>query len=538
MRIVRGQLLATFVLCITGFVSIFRQVLIIPSTSGYNRSMEYDTSQPGISTQHYILDEKLSSKYTTTHQNLRRNFSLFLNEETGVNGDNDVQHKGIIRIGTEKLGKWPKIRFHPENDTFLVGGASAHIRGVIYAKFVDDKRVVVHVNESIIPSFTSVSNGVANQNSYQNQINSLCHLLLNMTQRYNLDEYPPRGIPPVVLKVEGDCSNMNDNDGQGSLALSLYGVRVAAASANTDLLIRCLARNDTHSVLRNNHIIEDRATKLRWVFPWFVGYQSAPSMNQSWPYSGIAPSHTDICLLHDDRKSFLPVDKMASQIRSDVRRMAVTLMGSNPDEQRIHPLVPLDNNHWFPHAMMDDVIIYLSCHDDATDWSEATTIEMQSAGLIHFSEYLKLIRQDARSIGIIAQVSNENEVHWCRKASFHLVKYLREVYVGGSMNVSLYDNDPLPLQYARIVMAKQSISSFSIFPLLATIGTFGEGYYLHHQESSTRTGMASIIFEKAASYKGFGNLHPWTANKVLSQASVSSMAWNDIASWLANDTSN
>jgi hypothetical protein len=542
MRIVRGQLLATFVLCVTGFVSVFLQFSIIPSTSKYNRSrsIDYDTIQPDLSAQHHILDGKLPRKYTTTHHNPRRNFSLFLNEETGMYGDNDVQHKGILRIGSEKLGKWPKIRFHAENATFLVGEANAHIRGKVYAKFVDDKRVLVQINESMIPSFTSAlstaPNGLENRNSYQHQIDSMCSLLLNMTRRRNLNEFPERGIPPVVLTVDGDWFNMNDKHSQGSLALSLYGLRVAAATANVDLQIHGNATNDRLSAVPNNRINAEKTFKLRWIAPWFAGYQSAPSMNQSWPYSGTMPTHTDICLLDDDARSYLPVDKMAIQIRHDVRKMAVTLMGSNPAIQRKHHLVPLDNKPWFPDATLDDVIIYLPCHDDASDGSMPTSIVKQRSGLIHFSEYIPLIRQDVRSIGIISQVSHENDVYWCRKASLHLVTYLREAYSGGSVNVSLYDNDPLPVQYARIAMAKQSIGSYSIFPLLAIIGTFGEGHYLHHHEINSRVGMASIIFEKAASYKGFGNLHPWKANKVLSLTRVSSMTWNDVTSWLANDT--
>lgn len=536
MRIVKGQLLVAFVLCIIGIISVFRQVLVIPPIVRYNqRNMEYDTNQPGASAIHYMLDEKLKNKYTTTHQRLQSNFSLFLNEETGSNGDNDVQHRGILRVGTEKLGKWPKIRFHPENDTFRVGQQNAQVQGTIYAKFVDDKRVLVHVNETILPSYSSAFGDKGTQsaglnNSYENRKEFLCKLLLNMTRKDNFDEISSWETPPVVLKVAADCSVMSENEGQGSLVLSIYGLRAASATAKVDMQFHCNSTTKSLLSLRNNRIVEEKANKRKWIFPWFIGYQSAPAWNQSWPYSGAVPSHGDIC----GENTFLPVDRMAAQVRSDVQKMAVTLMGSNPNEQRQHPLVPLDAEPWFSDIPMDDVIIYFPCHEDAVEGIDPTRTQIKNAGLVHFSEYIPLIHKNIKSIGVITQASNDLEDSWCRKASLKLVKYLQETYVESAVAVSLYDDDPLPLQYARIAMANHSIGSFGIFPMLAIMGSFGSGHFLDHMRPNTAVGVASFIFEQASKYDGFENLHPWQATKVLSPEKVLSMNWEDIALWLGN----
>ncbi|KAG7353330.1 hypothetical protein IV203_009379 [Nitzschia inconspicua] len=512
----------------------------VPPTVGYNRSMEYDTSQSGMSAQHYILDEKLEKKYTTIHHRLRGNFSLFLNEETGSNGDNDVQHRGILRVGSEKLGKWPKIRFFPENETFRIGEANAHVRGVIYAKFVDDKRVVVPVNETLIPSFRAISDRrgrSTSTNTYNSNIDSLCSFLLNITRQETLDKFPERGIPPVVLNVDAECDQMNYDEGQGSLALSIYGLRVASAVARVDLHFQC---NDTisgSSAIRNSRFLAERAMKMQWIFPWLSDFQPSPSWNQSWAYGGTRPSHVDICPPSNRKEHmFLPLDKFVVQIRSDVQKMAVSLMGAKIKEGRKHSLVPLDADPWFPDAKIDDVIVYLPCHDDVIRGAASVKESLSKSGLVHFTEYVPLIQKETETIGIITQARSENENGWCRNASFQLVDYFREIFRDRPVVVSLYDQDPLPLQYARMAMAKQTIGSFSIFPLLAIMGSFGEGYYLRHQDQNTAVGMASDIFEKASKYSGFGNLHPWTASKVLSEEDVSSMRWDDIATWLGNTT--
>lgn len=553
MRIVRGQMLAALVLCITGFISVFRQILIIPSsTAGYNnRNMAYNHIANGqspdisrLSAQHYMLDATLKRKYTTSHQKLRSNFSLFLNEETGSDGDNDVQHRGILRVGTEKLGQWPKIRFFPENETFRIDQTDARVRGTIYAKFVDDKRVLVHVNETIIPSFVSSVNGddpdqSTFSNNYTGQRDSLCSLLLNMTRRESLDEYPPRGIPPVVLSVEALCNEMNQQErGQGRLALSILGLRLASAVGKVDLQFRCNTTSSSiASMVRNNRFLEEKASKLRWIFPWFMNFQPSPSWNASWPYSGIQPNQTEICPSEESNQhTFLPVDRMALQVRNTIQRMATTLMGSHVREHRSHPLVPLDAKPWISDTTMDDLVIYLPCQEDAVEGVAPS----KSTGLVHFGEYLSLIHQSVKSIGIIVQRATGEDL-WCHKAGPYLVEFLRLAFQDSSVVVSLYDNDPLPLQYARVAMAKQSFGSYSIFPMLAIMGTFGEGYYLQHQQQNQSTvalNVASGIFDKASGYDGFGNLHPWRASRVLSAEALRSMTWNDVHSWLdgSNET--
>jgi hypothetical protein len=536
MRIAQSQLFAAFVLSITGVVSIFRSILYLPNS---NRNVAYDMHQLGLSDRHYRLDQRLEQKYTTTHENLLRGqFSLQLNDERGEDGDNNVQHRGILRVGSEMLGKWPRIRHHPQNYTFFVGEELARVHGIDYAKFVDDKRVVVYVNETILPLISSKSS--LEEIQHYNGTTRLCNLLYHMTKRDNLEELPASGIPPVVLNIDGDCASMRKRDGQGSWVLSLFGVRVASAMAKVDLSFRCYVPKDDidRTSPRENRVVENKTLKLQLVFPWFANHQSAPSLAEPWPYTGTMPLEYEICHYAESESIFLPVDKMADQIRSDAQRMSVTLVGSDPRNDRTHPLVPLDATPWVSNVDLDDAVIYIPCREDTYGENSSSATQLPFAGLVHFEEYTKLIDTNTRSIGIIAQEGIDSN-GWCSKVPLLLAVYLKDHYALSSASnkstptISVHNNDSPPVQYARMAMAKQTFGSFSVFPLIPIIGTFGQGYYFqppeYHVSSIGR--IASTTFQKVTSYPGFENLH-FVSGKSLSNEAIRSMNWDELSKWL------
>ena len=531
-----------------------------------NNELSFDNNGRDIpriskSRRHYLRDDKLDSRYSTTHQKIRGQFSLILNDEDNIDGS---QHKGILRVSSDKLGRWMKIRHTPNDSVFLVGGEIIHKVGTEYSKFVDDMRLVIDANHTILPSWKVNNNSHNNDhqnNNNNNNTNSnnnnnnehICHVLRVMTNRIDLTLIPDGGIPPIVLNVTADCIALDESmDGQGNTILALYGLRLISALAKVDFEFQCYSNNSGYNNNNNNKSRKEKARKLRWVFPWFASYQSATTSEQPWPYSGNEPTQEEACSTNLDS---MPLDKMADQIRNDVRKMAVQLIGPRIDSSRIHPLVPLDVDPWIPNITVDDVIIHFPCHNDVYDnkiligrevdydqnGERGGRINNNPISIMHFTEYTKRISKNVKSIGIITEIStNErrlfNETNdWCHNGSEILLRYLKEFYASQSISISIYDNDALPLQYARIAMAKQSFSSFSTFGMIPIIGAFGEGYFLPTVGDDSQNIIQNIISGK---YEGFDNIHLMDTNNILSPKQLSSMDFDSISELLTVMESN
>jgi hypothetical protein len=500
-----------------------------------------DAPRIGTSKLDYLKDEKLDSRYSTTHQKIRGQFSLILDDEN----IDDSQHKGILRVSSDKLGRWMKIRHTPNDSVFIVGGEIIRKAGTEYSKFVDDMRLVIDANHTILPSWKDNNNNINNDPNQNNNNEHVCHILRVMTNRNDLTMIPDGGIPPIVLNVTADCIELNESmNGQGNAILALYGLRLISALAKVDFEFQCYSNNNN-----NNTIKKEKARKLRWVFPWFASYQSATTSEQPWPYNGNEPTQDEVCSSNLDG---MPLDKMADQIRNDVRKMAVQLIGTRIDSNRIHPLVPLDVDPWIPNIIVDDVIIHFPCHNDVYDNKITIGHEVDydkngekggrinnsnPISIMHFNEYTKRISKTVKSIGIITETSTNkerlfNETNdWCHHGSELLLRYLKEFYTSQSISISIYDNDALPLQYARIAMAKQSFSSFSTFGMIPITGTFGEGYFLPTVGDENQNIIQNIISGK---YEGFENVHLMDTINILSPEQLSSMDFDSISEWLYN----
>ena len=508
------------------------------------------------SERHFMWDEKLETRYSTTHQKMRGQFSMILNDNDEINdGNNNFQHEGILRTSSKKHGKWMDIRNKISPDAeFTVAGETIHKAGTKYSKFVDDIRLVIDVNQSIIFPSMEMKNITANDRNDDD--NRICHILRLLTGRKSLDVVPKAGIPPIVLNVTADCNFLNQKvNGQGNTILALYGLRMITAIAKVDFKFQC-KNNDFEGWSSNddnsNDYKKEKSRKLRWVFPWFASFQSASNDRDPWPYMGSAPTEDQVCSSHnsdlDHGNGIMPLEKMADQIRDDVRKMALQLMGSQTeDPKRIHPLIPLDVEPWIPNIAPDDVIIHFPCYSDVNDWEDTTTRRKSHVGILQFSEYTKHINENVKSIGIIREASgepreNSNE-NVCNRASTLLLEYLQSIYTNHPVSISIYENDTLPLQYARIAMAKQSFSSFSTFGMIPIIGTFGEGYFQPSDFStpatpSGNTGNQNSIIRNIISgkYKGFENINLMNGN-VLSPHRIETMSFSDVSDWLLKSSS-
>lgn len=500
---------------------------------------------------HHMWDEKLETRYSTTHQRMRGQFSMILNDNDETNdGNNDFQHNGILQTSSEKHGKWMDIRNKIRPDAeFTVAGETIHKAGTKYSKFVDDVRLVIDANQSIIFPSMEMKNITANDKKDDNR---LCYLLRLLTGRKSLDIVPKAGIPPVVLNVTANCNILNKKvNGQGNTILALYGLRMITALAKVDFEFQC-KNNDFEGGSSNadnpSDYKKEKSRKLRWVFPWFASFQSASTDRDPWPYIGDAPTQDQVCSSWNNSNGIMPLEKMADQIRNDVRKMALQLIGSQTDDpKRIHPLIPLDVEPWIPNIASDDAIIHFPCYSDVNDWEETTTKRTSRVGILQFSEYTKHINENVKSIGIIREVSgepsrNSNE-NVCRRASTLLLEYLQSFYTNHPVSISIYEDDTLPLQYARIAMAKQSFSSFSTFGMIPIIGSFGEGYFQPSDSSipatpSENTGNQNSIIRNIISgkYQGFENINLMNGN-VLPPNMIDTMSFSDISNWLLKSSS-
>ena len=292
----------------------------------------------------------------------------------------------------------------------------------------------------------------------------LCNVLREMTNVSSLGEQTSYEIQrkPPLLNATVDCKELQkeQNFGQGNWVTALYCTKIVAALARVDFQFHCSDGRDSQMTL---------------LLPWFDGNLTAPSVDLPWPYSGTLPSENIAC---SDKYSAIRVDKMAHQIRDDIRKMAVTLVGAR-DEKRHHSSIPRDQTPLIPGVVLDDVVIHFRCGDV---FGGATRNDF---GMIKFTEYKKWISRDARTIGILTQpfddkllrAKDAGRTHSCRQATYLLVDYLREYLPNATISIHNNVNETLPLAYARLAMANQSFISLSSFGIFPVIGTFGDGYF-------------------------------------------------------------
>jgi len=379
----------------------------------------------------------------------------------------------------------------------------------------------------------------------------LCDLLRNMTLKSSLDDHDHNfsstrsgpaaapataSLPPPLFNLTLDCTiRRPEGRGTGNWVTALYAVRMAVHLAKVDYQFQC----DANDLLDKRHRHE--------ILRWFEGHHPAPPVTIDkdgkakkilWPYDedhGTLPTEAQVCTFD---YAELRIDRMQRAIQSDLRRMAVALVGPPPlpNHHNVYvppPPPPPKEIALFPNITLDDVAIHFRCGDVMGG------VPRPDYGVLHFSAYPKWIRHngiaphEVRRIGIVSQPfdkdrnrpgGDSHKTEDCRRATYLLVAYLQKHYPRAHISIHNGPNETLPLAFARLVMAKQTFSSLSTFGIFPVIGTFGEGYY--------QRGCATV--NPFASHLKLPNVHEMTERFITSQK-IKLLGVEAALEWLQQD---
>jgi len=346
----------------------------------------------------------------------------------------------------------------------------------------------------------------------------LCVLLRNITGVSTLGL--PNETPLFIRNSDSaplisftlDCS-WNSNR-IGNLLYEMYMVRLTVALARADFEFQCkegTSHNETQ------------------IFPWLAGfhkYSGDPGNETFWPFDLDRPEESALCKGND-----FPLHLAAHAIKKDMRRMAILLLGKR--EGLPIPIVTsgLDLPTVLPAPIyanedVDDVALHFRCGDVLGG-------APGFYGITKFDEYKRQISPEARSIGIHTQpfeqtstlLRNEDrdQTVGCQRVVFALADYLSSSFPEASVSLRNTNNDSIPLNSARMVMANQTFVSLTTFAIFPVIGTFGQGY------AQRGNSFVNSFVEHLPGI--LRNIHVMDA-PVLSSEDISKMNIDEVITWL------
>jgi hypothetical protein len=237
--------------------------------------------------------------------------------------------------------------------------------------------------------------------------------------------------------------------------------------------------------------------KKSLIVPWLMGYFPAHTNRLR---RDNAPTLDMACTDYNN----CPVGHMIPYMRHELRRMAIALVGIPYED---HPAAAFAKEYMqsespystgtamgtkmqlpassqdeplFPGTEIDDACLHFRCGD-------LMLSSHPSFGFMKFSAFSKRLANDTKSIGIVTQpfdnggqsrkedAGNLKQAR-CKDVVLLLRDHLAEKFPDARVRIHNGHNETIALTYARMIMAKQTISpisSFSVFPALAT---FGRGY--------------------------------------------------------------
>jgi hypothetical protein len=341
----------------------------------------------------------------------------------------------------------------------------------------------------------------------------LCQAIRNVTGVDELGDEPhyfTEKKPPPLFNFTLNCTGLPASTGNWITAF--YMMKLTAAAGRVDLQFQC------HTGMENLE------TDL---LPWFTGYYPAPT-NDTWPYDFGWPEAKAACT---GVYRNVPLHHMTRGIQHDMRRIAVAILGPRGFDTSSLDLTQLENllggieeKPFDTQLDIDDAAIHFRCGD------VFGITNKNYYGLIKFKEYVQRIPNETRSIGIHTQPFDEKLVRpidrepteQCKKAVFVLVDYLQKAFPNTKITIRNTENDTLPLTYARLTMAAQTIVSMSTFGIFPAIGTFGEGFY---QKSGGQNRFAKNVAEILQ------NFHTMEG-PIISSPDIRDADWKDIVKFL------
>lgn len=198
-----------------------------------------------------------------------------------------------------------------------------------------------------------------------------------------------------------------------------------------------------------------------------------------------------------------PVGFELENMRFELRRMAIALVGiPNKDHssatfadkylwgdnmqprrtgsQMQIPAPKRGDPPLFPDIELDDAVLHFRCGD-------LINSDHPRYGFMKFSGYSKHISPAARTIGIVTQPfdgvgqqrgrdDDQSTGDRCRLVVALFVKHLQERFPGAKIRIHNDRNETIPLTFARMIMANQTVISISKFGGFAGVATFGTAY--------------------------------------------------------------
>mmetsp|Transcript_15377 Transcript_15377/g.21917 ORF Transcript_15377/g.21917 Transcript_15377/m.21917 type:complete len:240 (+) Transcript_15377:170-889(+) len=170
-------------------------------------------------------------------------------------------------------------------------------------------------------------------------------------------------------------------------------------------------------------------------------------------------------------------------IQRDTRRFALKQLGPRqglPFAIDMTALdLPSDLILVYTDEEVNDVAIHFRCGDILGGENR------YDFDIVKFDEYKRQIFPEARIVGIATQPfdpdlmrpRDRSKAQNCKRIVLLLVDYLTNNFPNITVTIRNSANDTLPLTWARLIMANQTIISLSSFGIFPCIGTFGQGYF-------------------------------------------------------------
>lgn len=259
-------------------------------------------------------------------------------------------------------------------------------------------------------------------------------------------------IQALNLTLNCSSSNLHTGLGTGNWVLALYMSRLAAIHFGVQMQFAC-----------------SDGTKERDILPWLQGCYT--------PATGPPLESTNDSLCDWDMRR-IPLQLMATRIRRDMQDMVHQATGLRelPTSLFGSPV----NTPFFGNVVLDQVAIHLRCGDVLY-----MNRPKMDYGLIRFRDYVRIIDPSVTSIGIITQPFDPslgrsietNHTQDCQRVVMAFAAVLQTNFPHATIAIRNGKDETLPLAYARLVLANQSIIGLSSFTAFPVIGAYGVSFF-------------------------------------------------------------